>query len=98
MRSLGLEITQQYYGFSGVTSDSDGDTTYQCGLEYDGSISLCVNYPSGPPNRWFFRNSMDDMVAFIIDAHDRLKNGECETFRTALESIDPGITPQPPSA
>lgn len=87
MRAEGLNVTTQFYGFSGRCDDPDGGIDFVCGVEHDGSISLSVTIPTRtPPVVWFFQDSFLEAAGLLLDAQRRIGLGESTTWLVALEA------------
>ena len=87
MRSEGLSVTTQFYGFFGQGDDPDGGISFECGMEHDGSISLSVTITArSPPVVWCFLDSFPAAADLLLDAQRRIQQGASATWAVALEA------------
>jgi hypothetical protein len=91
MRSASIPVQGQCYGFSIDHPELQEVRRHfgECGAEHDFSISLSLLVEESPPNVWFFRFDVDEMVALLVEAYSRCStNPSRAEIVAAIRAVD----------
>lgn len=87
LQNAGFRVKEEAFGFSVVLQDTDTNYRLECGYEHDGNISLSVASETSVL-RWFFRQTIREMVEFLLMVDKLMKSEQVHNWLVALDQVD----------